>query len=146
MFSAEVRTGLEPLFTRVYDNAEAKSGEIEQVASFLKETAERLLPCVQPRRKTKWRDNILSCLCAQSRQAHAAWKNAVSPMEGPLYDEENRLRRAVGSRITRWCAARSERLRMISCLLLGIAGDTRPQRKKSRCSKLIVGGRDRAGP
>lgn len=65
-FSAEITARLEPLYSRVYDDAESTSGEIELVASILKETADRLLPSIEPRRKKKWKDDILSCLCAKS--------------------------------------------------------------------------------
>ena len=40
-----------------------------------------------------------------------AWKDADSPAEGPLYDEKNRLQCVVRKRV-RWCAAKSERLRV----------------------------------
>ena len=91
------------------DYAETISCEIEQVASILKETADRLLPSFEPKRK-KWRDEILSCLCAKSRQASMAWKSSSSSTEGPLFEEKSRLRSAVRRRI-RWCAAGDERLR-----------------------------------
>ena len=43
-FSAEITSRLKPLYSRVYEDAETISCEIEQVASVLKETADRLLP------------------------------------------------------------------------------------------------------
>ena len=64
-----------------------------------------------------------------------------SPSEGLLYEEKNRLKRAVRKRI-RWCAAKSERLRVQRRDRLFAHQDGRRfrtlQRKKSRCSKLIV--------
>ena len=68
-FSAEITTKLEPLYSKVYDDAESISGEVARVASILKETADQLLPCIEPRKKKNWKDDILSCLCAKSRQA-----------------------------------------------------------------------------
>ena len=72
-----------------------------------------------------------------------AWKDAGSPSEGPLFEEKGRLRRAVRKRV-RFCAARSERLRMQRRDRMFAAGDGRrfksPQRRKSRCAKLAVGG------
>ena len=68
-FSAEITSRLETLYNRVYDDAGCIISEIEQVASILKETADRLLPSIEPRRKKRWRDDTLSCLCAQSYQA-----------------------------------------------------------------------------
>ena len=52
---------------------------------FLISTAEKMLPVVKPRGKTKMRDDILSQLCAQSRTAWRTWKEAGSPKEGILY-------------------------------------------------------------
>lgn len=46
VFSTAIRARLEPLLTRVYDNAEDISREIKQVATLLKDTAEGLLHCM----------------------------------------------------------------------------------------------------
>ena len=130
-----------PLITRVYDSAEMVNSEIEQVTRLLTEVAEELLPCIQPKRRSQFRDDVLSRLCAQSRAARAAWRDAGSPPDGPLSEEKNRMRRAVRRRV-RWCAARTERLRVQRRDRLFTAGDNHrfktPQRKKSRCSKLVV--------
>ena len=141
-FTAEVQTRLEPLFMGVHDNTDEISREIEQVAGILTEVAEKLLPCVQPRRRTRYKDDTLSHLCAQSHAARAAWRDAGSPSDGPLSEEKNRLRRAVRKRV-RWCAARAERIRTQRRDRLFSAMDNRrfrtPQKRKSRCSKLVVG-------
>ena len=140
-FTAEVQTRLGPLITRVYDSAEMVNSEIEQVTRLLTEVAEELLPCVQPKRRSRFRDDVLNRLCAQSRAARAAWRDAGSPPNGPLSEEKNRIRRAVRKRV-RWCAARTERSRVQRRNRLFAAGDNHrfktPQRKKSRCSKLVV--------
>ena len=72
-----------------------------------------------------------------------AWKSAGSPTEGPLFEEKSRLRSAVRKRI-RWCAARDERLRHQRRDKLFATQDSRrfvtPQRRKARCSKLVIGG------
>ena len=60
------------LYNNVYDDAESIVAEIDQVATMLQESAARLLPCVQPRKGRKWRDDVLSGLCAKSRSACAA--------------------------------------------------------------------------
>ncbi len=142
VFTDEVQTRLRPLFTGVYDSAEMISSEIERVAGILTEAAEELLPSVQPRKKSRFRDDTLSRLCAQSRAARAAWRAAGSPSEGPLSEEKNRLRRAVRKRV-RWCAARSERVRSQRRDKLFAARDSQrfrtPHTRKSRCSKLVVG-------
>ena len=115
---------------------------IESVASVLKETADQSLPTFEPKRKKKWRDDILSCLCAKSRQVRLAWKSAGCPREGPLFDEKSRLQSAVRKRV-RWCAVRAERQRHQQRNKLFVAQDgrwfTRPQRRKARRSKLLVG-------
>ena len=43
--------------------------EIEQVVGLLTSAVEMLLPYVQPRQKTRWRNDTLSCLCAQTSAA-----------------------------------------------------------------------------
>ena len=78
VFSAEIKSRLEPLNSRVYEDAESTSYEIEQVASILKETADRLLPSFEPQSRKKWKDDVLSCLCVKSRQACMTWKSALS--------------------------------------------------------------------
>ena len=66
LFSDEIRNKLEPLYSRVYDDVEDINSNIQHVADILKETADHMLPCVQPKKKRKWRDDALSSLCAQS--------------------------------------------------------------------------------
>ena len=58
-FSAEITSRLEPLYSRVNEDVETISCEIEQVSSILKETADRLLPSFEPKRK-KWRESVSS--------------------------------------------------------------------------------------
>ena len=127
----------------MHDNGEVISNKIGEVAGLLIDTAKRILPCVQPRRRMKWRDDVLNRLCAQSRQARAAWKGTGTPIEGPLSEQKNRLQRAVRKEV-QWCAARSERLQVQKRDRLFVAQDSRrfktPQTKKSRWSKLVVGG------
>jgi len=65
---------------------------MKHVASLLVNTAEKILPTVKPRGKAKVRDDILSRLCAQSRTAWRALKEAGSPREGIVYEEKCRLR------------------------------------------------------
>ena len=143
IFSEEVITRLEPLFTDVHDSADTICSEIEQVATVLTEMAESLLPCVKPKRKSRYKDNTLSCLCAQSHAAHVARRDAGSPSVGPLSDEKNRLRRAVRKRV-RWCAAKAERMRNQRRDRLFTSQSngrfrTPQKNKQSRCSKLVVG-------
>ena len=107
---SEVYSKLEPLFNGVYNDAEMIGAEIEHLAGILQDCAAQLLPRIQPSKRKKWRDDILSGLCAKSRLARAAWKDAGCPPDGPLYEEKCRSRRAMRTRI-RWCAAKSERMR-----------------------------------
>ena len=99
VFMSEVQGRLALLLIGVYDGPDQINIEIELVVGLLTDTAEKLLPCVQPRRKTKWKDDTLSRLCAQSRAARAAWKEAGCPGEGPVFEEKCRLRRAEESEV-----------------------------------------------
>ena len=58
-FSPEITSRLEPLYSRVNEDVETISCEIEQVSSILKETADCLLPSFEPKRK-KWRESASS--------------------------------------------------------------------------------------
>ena len=91
VFTAKVQASIAPLLLGVgeYDSAERISSEITQVARMITKTAEELLLCVKPRRLPQFRDEDLSHLCAQGRAACAAWRDAGSPPDGPLYEEKN---------------------------------------------------------
>ena len=143
VFVAEVQAGLAPLLNNVDEDAEQLDEEIDLVVRMLVDAAEQQLPLVQPKRPRRWRDDTLSCLCAQSRAAHSAWKQAGCPGEGPLFEEKSGLRRAVRRRV-RFCTARAERMRIQRRDRM-FASDNRhrfntPMQKKSRCGKLIVNG------
>jgi len=147
-FTAEVQAGLAPLLNGVYEDVEQLDGEIALVAGMLVDAAERHLPLVHPRRPTRWRDDTLSCLCTQSRAARAAWKEAGCPLEGPLYEEKGRLRRAVRRRV-RFCAARAERLRIQRRDRMFASGNRfrfRTPRQRKRCCKLVVDGKVVSNP
>ncbi len=53
----------------------------------------------------KYSDHILKQLCSESDAARKAWRAEDRPVEGALYDNKLRLRRAV--RRTKVCAATS---------------------------------------
>lgn len=111
VFEAEVRAGLAPLLNNVYEDVEQLDEEIDLVVRMLVDAAERQLPLVQSKRPRKWRDNTLSCLCAQSRAARSAWKQAGCPGEGQLLEKKSRLCRAVRRRV-RFCATQAEMMRI----------------------------------
>ena len=67
--------------------------EIRKVAQLLVDTTRRILPQLQPRKKTRMRDDTLSRLCAVSRAAWRAWKEAGCPTVGSLYERKCDLRR-----------------------------------------------------
>ena len=67
---------IEGFHCNVYEDIEQLDEEIGLVVRMLVDAAERQLPLVQPRRPRKWKDDTLSCLCAESRVAHSAWKQA----------------------------------------------------------------------
>ncbi len=110
-FRNAVQLRIGPLLNSSHTDSVQMSEEIGQVAEILTAEAVRLLPHVQQKRKTRWRDETLSCLCGQSCAARKAWEEAGYPTEGPLYEEKGRLRRTVKRRV-RFCAARAERLRI----------------------------------
>ena len=83
-FTIEVHTVLAPLLNSAYDDVKQLDREIEFVAGMLVDAADHLLPLVHPKRPTRWRDDILSSLCGQSRVARSAWKEAGNPLEGQL--------------------------------------------------------------
>ena len=89
---AEVQVGLAPMLNNVYEDTEQLDEEIGLVARMLVDAAERQLPLVQPKRPRKLKDDTLSCLCAESRVAHSAWKQAGCPGKGALFEEKSRLR------------------------------------------------------
>ena len=89
----------------------------------------------------RWKDDTLTALCAQSRSAHRAWKDAGCPSEGSLFEEKGRLRGAVRRRVI-FCAAKAERMRIQrrdKMFTAGAKSQTAWQ-KCNRCSKLIVDG------
>ena len=79
-FVNAVQTGLAPFLNNLYGDGEEMSEEMQKVAGLITDAAVKLLPHVKPRGKTRWRDNTLSCLCAQSCAARRAWKNAGCPI------------------------------------------------------------------
>ena len=80
------------------------SSEIAQVARMLTKTAERLLPCVKPRRVPQFRDEDLSHLCVQSRAAHAAWGGGMLEVHQKGHFMRRRTELCMRKRV-RWCAA-----------------------------------------
>ena len=87
----EVQHILAPRMCNAYDRVDQLSQELGEVAEMLVETAERLLPQIQPGGRSKWKDEVLSRLCAQSSAACKAWKMAGSPSVGPVFEEKGRL-------------------------------------------------------
>ena len=98
-----------PFLNSTYDEAQQVEDEMRHVAWLLAEAAEKTLPQVQGKRTSRYRDNMLSCPCVQSRVARKAWRKAGGPSDGPLYEEKGRLRRAVRRRV-RFCAATAEHM------------------------------------
>ena len=110
-YVSEVQSRTAPFLNSTCDKAQQVDDEMRHVAWLLAEAAEKTLPQVQGRRTSMYRDNTLSCLCAQSRAAHKAWREAGCPSDGPLYEEKGRLRRAVRRKV-RFCAAAAEHSRI----------------------------------
>ena len=143
-FRGEVQARLSPLLDVVYESGEHLDAHIKHVATLMVEAAEETLPVVQPRRKVRMKDDVLSRLCAQSRAAWRVWKEAGSPREGLLFEQKNKLRREVRRRV-HYCAAMTERRRVQRREMLFRNHDSSrfriPGKQRSRCSKLRVGGR-----
>ena len=143
-FWGEVQARLSPLLDVVYESGEHLDAHIKHVATLMVEAAEETLPVVQPRRKVRMKDDVLSRLCAQSCAAWRVWKEAGSPREGLLFEQRNKLRREVRRRV-HYCAAMTERRRVQRREMLFRNHDSSrfriPGKQRSRCSKLRVGGR-----
>ena len=98
-YISEVQSKMAPFLNSTYDEGQQVDDEMRHVAWLLAEAADqKTLPQVQGRRTSRYQDNTLSCLCAQSRVARKAWREAGCPSDGPLYKEKGRLRRAVKER------------------------------------------------
>ena len=138
-----VKSHLAPLLNTSHESVQDVDQELKYVARVLCDTGEKTLPLIQPRKPRRWKDDTLTALCAQSRSACRAWKDADCPSEGPLFEEKSRLHRAVRRRV-RFCAAKAERMRIQRRDKKFVAGARSrfrlPGRKKNRCSKLIVDG------
>ena len=137
-----VKSHLVPLNTS-HESVHDIDQKVKYVARVLCDAAEKTLPLIQPRKPRRWKDDTLTTLCAQSRSARRACKDAGCPSEGPLFEEKGRLRRAVRRRV-RFCAAKAERMRIQRRDKMFAAGARSrfklPGRKNNRCSKLIVDG------
>lgn len=117
-----------------HDDAQHIQSEVKHVAWLLKEAAMKTLPQVAERGRKSYRDDTLSCLCVQSRNARRAWREAGCPAEGPC--TKGKLRKRIG-----FCAAREERRRIQRREIFATrdrGSFTTPQAKKTRCSKLVV--------
>ena len=140
-YVSEVQSRTAPFLNSTYDKAQQVDDEMRHVAWLLAEAAEKTLPQVQGRRTSMYRDNTLSCLCAQSRAAHKAWREAGCPSDGPLYEEKGQLRRAVRRKV-RFCAAAVEHSRIQRReKMFASAARGRFNTPSIGCSKLMVDGK-----
>ena len=87
------------------DNSHASpediNSESSHVTKILCDSALSSIPIRNHKRPRKWKDAILSALCAQSRNARRAWREEGCPKEGPLFDEKTRLRKEVKKSLMR---------------------------------------------
>ena len=110
------------------------------VGKLLCDTAMRSLPLLQHKKKPRWKDTTLTSLCAKSRLARQAWREAGSPADGPLYDEKCQLCRAVRKRV-RFCAAQDENRRIQRRDQMFASNDNnrfRLSRRKKAPTKLLI--------
>ena len=148
-FRAELQIRVSPFLGVAYENEEHLDAQIKHVARIMVETAEETLPVIQPGRKPRLRDDILSRLCAQSRTAWRVWKEAGRPREGLLFEQKNQLRREVRTRVN-YCSAMAERRRVQRREMMFRHHDSSrfrmPGKQKSRCFKLRVRGKILSDP
>ena len=111
VYREEVRGRLAPFLNGEYTDVTQVEDEIHTVSKLLTAAAERTLPTTNRKKKTWFKDVCLKSVCAQSREARRAWKEAGCPSEGASYEWKADLRHAVWSRV-RVCAAREERKRI----------------------------------
>ena len=128
--------------------AHAQEGycEIKHVAWLIKDAAEKTLPHFKPRRIHRFKDRMLSRLCAKSKEAWRAWCEDGRPSDGPLYEAKCSLRNEVRRRI-RLCSAIRERKKVQQRENLFKTNahshcrfHTPQNRGKSRCTRLRVNG------
>ena len=140
----ELQARLGPLLSVVYEDGEHLDLQIRHVAKVMVEAAQEKHPVLQWGRRARMKDDILSRLYCQSRAAWRAWKEAGSPRDGPLFEQKNRLRREVRTRVN-YCSAMAERRRVERRESLFRHQDSSrfriPGKQRSRCSKLHVDGR-----
>ena len=143
-FQAEVKDRLSPYIGRSHGSINQVEGEIKHVAWLIKDTAEKTLPLLKPKKPRRFRDRTLSKLCAKSKEAWRAWCEDGRPTDGPLYEAKCLLRKRVRHRI-KLCIAIEERkqiqrrehlFKSKSHLHFRIP----KKREKSRCTRLRVGG------
>ena len=87
----DVRQCLTFLPDNSYRHVDDINTEICHVSKQLLDAAMRTLPTVYTSKAQRFRDRILSALCAQSRAARMRWKKSGSPLQGPLYEEKCHL-------------------------------------------------------
>ena len=85
-----VKSHLALLLNTSHESVQDVDQELKYVARVLCD--EKTLPLIQPTKPQRWKDDTLTALCAQSRSARRAWKDAGCPSEGPLFEEKGRLR------------------------------------------------------
>lgn len=95
------------------------------------------------------RDDTLSRLCALSRAALWAWKEAGRPTVESLHERKCDLRRQVRRQVN-CCAALAKRKHVQRREKLFKSGDEgkfkTPFKQRSHCSKLLVGGKMISNP
>lgn len=86
LFTAEVQTRHMLMGVWEYDSAEKTGRKIKYIA-------EELLPCVKPRRKPRFRDDLLSSrvVCVELCCPQRYWRDTGSLSEKSLSEEKNRL-------------------------------------------------------
>ena len=143
-FQKEVSDRLNPYIRRSHGSIDQIDQEIAHAAWLIVDAAQKTLPQLKTKKPHRFKDRILSQLCAKSKEARETWYKEGKPPNGPLYDAKCNMRREVRQR-TKFCAAMEERrsvqrrenlFRTNAHLRFRI-----PQKRgKSQCARLRVDG------
>ena len=107
VYQDAVKERLSPFIGRSRGSITQVECEIKHVAWLIKNAAEKTLPHFKPRRIHRFKDRMLSRLCAKSKEAWRAWCEDGRPSDGPLYEAKCSLRNEVRRRIRVFCHKRA---------------------------------------
>ena len=107
-FQKEVSDRLNPYIRRSHGSNDQIDQEIAHAAWLIVDAAKKTLPQLKTRKPHRFKDRILSQLCARSKEAQETWYRKGKPLSGAIYNAKCNMWREVQQR-TRFCAAMEER-------------------------------------